>query len=208
LSFFQKQIVWENHKKGDKGNDCLVSVDGTDFKIAEHGPAFSSHKFSKKSGLRYEIALCILTGDIVWLHVPFPCGKNPDILIFRKSLMTFLDDGERVEADDGYLGEHPRHVKCPKGFTNPEETKFMQQRVCNRQETVNKRFKDWGILRQCYRHSIEDHGEPTRAVVMLTQLSIDNGEKRFSMGYRDPPYSTTNTAYDADSDDDDISEAG
>jgi hypothetical protein len=25
-----------------------------------------------------------------------------------------LEEGERVEADDGYVGEAPRHVKCPK----------------------------------------------------------------------------------------------
>jgi hypothetical protein len=141
-TFLLYWIIWENRKKGDKCNDCLVSVDGVDFKIAEHGPAFSSHTFAKKSGLRYEIALCILTGGIMWLNGPFACGKNPDITIFQKMLMSFLDDFERVEADDGYIGEHPQHVKCPKGFANPEEPKFMQSRVRSRQETVNKRFKD------------------------------------------------------------------
>jgi hypothetical protein len=176
-----------------------VSVDGTDFKIAEHGPVFSSYKYSKKSALCYKVALCILTGDIVWINRPFACGKNPDdITIFWKSLMTYLEDDERVEADNGYLGKHPRYVKCPKGFTNPEETEFMQQRVRNRQETINKQFKDWGILRQRYWHKIEDHGEPTHAVVMLNQIAINNDEKLFSTGYRDPPYSTTNTAYNVD----------
>jgi DDE superfamily endonuclease len=188
--------------KGDKGNDCLVSCDGVDFKIPEHGPNFSSHKFAKKSGLRYEICICILTGDIVWVNGPYPCGKFPDVSVFRESLKSHLADGERVEADDGYIGEHPECIKCPKGFHNPEETKFMQSRVHSRQETVNKRFKDWGILRQRYRHDITEHGDYARAVFMLTQLAIDNGEKLFSTGYRDPPY--TNTAYDVeDSDDDD-----
>ena len=77
----------------------------------------------------------------------------------------------------------------------------MQQRVRNRQETVNNRFKNWGYLRQRFRHKIEDHGEGARAIFMLTQLSINHGEKLFSTGYRDPPY--TNTAYDVDSDDED-----
>ena len=77
------QIVWENRFKKDKGNDCLVTVDGTDFRIAEHGRPFFSHKY-KKSGLRYEVALCILTGDVVWINGPYECGMWPDISIFLK----------------------------------------------------------------------------------------------------------------------------
>ena len=196
--------MWENRFKGDKGNDCLVSCDGTDFKIPEYGPTFSSHKFAKKSGLRYEVCICILTGDIVWIHGPFPCGKFPDITIFRKSLLSHLGEAERVEADDGYIGEAPRHVKCPKCIANPQETEFMQQRVRNRQETVNKRFKDWGVLRQRFRHSINlaRHGDIFRAVAVLTQLAINNGEKLFSTGYRDPPY--TNMAFDVADEDEEI----
>lgn len=70
--------------------------------MPELGPRFSSHKFAKKSGMRYEVALCILTGDIVWINGPFPCGYNPDITIFRMSLLSHLEEHERVEADDGY----------------------------------------------------------------------------------------------------------
>ena len=168
----------------DRGNDCLVSVDGTDFRIAENGRRFYSHKF-KKSGLRYEVAICILTGDIVWVNGPYECGAWPDISIFRNSLMTNLAPNERVEADDGYVGEAPLHVKCPRSFTNRPETEAMQQRVRNRQETVNNRFKFWGILRQTYRHDIPKHGYVFRAIAIITQLSIKNGEKLFECGYRD-----------------------
>ncbi len=117
--------------------------------------------------------------------------------------MSHLGEAERVEADDGYIGEAPRHVKCPKSFTNPAETEFMQQRVRNRQETVNNRFKNWGILRQRFRHAANLclHGDIFRAIAVLTQLSINNGEPLFSTGYRDPPH--TNSAYDVLSDDDD-----
>ena len=37
--------MWEHRFKNDKGNDCLVSVDGTDFRIAEQGRLFYFHKF-------------------------------------------------------------------------------------------------------------------------------------------------------------------
>lgn len=182
-----KQIVWENRNKMDRGNDCLVSVDGTDFRIAEHGRKFYSHKF-KKSGLRYEVCICILTGDIVWINGPYQCGTWPDISIFRDSLKSFLAPNERVEADDGYIGEAPENVKCPKSFTNPAETEYMQQRVRNRQETVNNRFKNWGILRQLYRHNITRHGDVFRSIAVVTQLSINQGDKLFACGYKDPPY--------------------
>lgn len=75
--------------------------------------AFRSHKF-KHAGLRYEIAVCILTGDIVWVIGPFPCGAWPDISIFRFALKYLLDENERVEADDGYIGEDPLKNQGPK----------------------------------------------------------------------------------------------
>ena len=134
------QIVWSNRLKNDKGNNCLVSCDGTDFRIPEHGPPFYSHMF-KKSGLRYEVCLCILTGDIVWINGPYNAGRWPDITIFWYSLLSHLGKNERVEADDGYIGEDQQYVKCPASFVNPTKTEFMQQRCRNCQETVNKRFK-------------------------------------------------------------------
>ena len=99
--------------------------------------------------------------------------------------MSHLAPNERVETDDGYVGEAPQHVKCPRNFTNKPETEAMQQRVRNRQETVNNRFKFWGILRQVYRHDIAKHGYAFRAIAVITQLSINNGEKLFECGYRD-----------------------
>jgi hypothetical protein len=51
-----------------------LSVDGTDFRIAMgYCKAFWSYKF-KKSGLRYEMGLCIPTGDICWWSRPYAPG--------------------------------------------------------------------------------------------------------------------------------------
>jgi len=71
---------------------------------------------------------------------------------------------------------------------NPEETVFMQQRVRNRQETVNKRMKNWGALKQVWRHRFTSHGSVFRAIAVITQMRIENGEPLFQCGYRDPPY--------------------
>ena len=90
----------------------MITVYGTYFRSPEQGKAFFSHKF-KKYGLRYEVGLCILTGDTIWFHSPFPCGRYNDIMIFRHALKDFLEENERVDADDGYLGEAPLKVKCP-----------------------------------------------------------------------------------------------
>ena len=139
-----------------------------------------------KSGLKYEVGICIHTGDIVWINGPFPCSIH-DVIVFRKALKSHLDDGERVEADDGYIGEAPQYVKCPKCFTNPAENEAMQQRVRNRQETVNKRFKDWSILKQVFRNKqkIQLHGYVFRAIAVITQTAINNGERLFDVDYDD-----------------------
>lgn len=182
------KILWENRFKLDKANDCLISVDGTDIRIPELGRVFYSHKY-KKSAFRYEVALCILTGDIVWINGPYPAGKWPDIEIFRDSLRSHLEKDERVEADDGYIGDSPTFVKCPGSFANPEETEFMQRRVMNRQETINKRLKQFKCLAVTWRGDLVKHGTAFRAVAVISQFSINHGEKLFQCGYRDPPYS-------------------
>ena len=162
-----------------------MSVNGTDFRIRQgYGRDFFSHKF-KGPGLRYEVGICILTGHIVWINGPYECGMWNDILIFRDSLLTFLGPTERVEADDGYVGESPRYVKCPASFTNPIETLAMQSRVRQRHETANKRFKQWACLLNRFRHDIGKHGDIFRAVAVVTQLAIQNGEPLFEVEYED-----------------------
>ena len=163
----------------------MVSVDGTDFRIPHSGRRFYTKKFNA-SGLRYEVALCIKSGKIVWVIGPYECGSWPDINIFRNALRSELDDGERVEADDGYVGDAPQHVKCPKSISNRSATELMQSLVRRRQEHVNKRFKQWGILKQLYRHDITKHGDVFMAIVAITELIIENGEPLMDVEYEDP----------------------
>jgi hypothetical protein len=109
------KIDFEIRKDSGSRNDCHISVDGTDVCIPQQGPAipgnqFSSHKFKGKCGLQYEIGVDILAENIVWVNEPFAAGKYTDIDIFRLGLVHWLEEFERVEADDGYIGEarHPR----------------------------------------------------------------------------------------------------
>lgn len=186
------QIVWENCKKGDVGNDCLVSVDGTDCRTTKQGKSWKSfHSFKfKSSGLRYEIGLSIIGGDIVWVAGPYPPGDWVDIEIFRHTLKGELDKNERVEADDGYKGEDPEFIKTPCEIMHDqgEEAKALRSRVRSRHETVNKRFKQFKCLSEAFRHDILFHCKCFRAVVVLTQLSINHGKPLFPIeGYNDDP---------------------
>jgi hypothetical protein len=109
------QIEFENRRRGDTGNDCLLSVGGTNFWIAmSYSKPFWSYKF-KKSGVRYEVGLCILTGDICWWNGPHKTGIWNDGMIFEDAFMMNFECEERWETDAGYCGSAPKFVKCPGG---------------------------------------------------------------------------------------------
>ncbi len=94
----------------------MLSVDRTDCRIPEQGRDWYSHK-SNKSAVHDEVALSILDGDICWISGPHQAGLNNNLDIFCTSLATFLELFERMEADDGYVGEAPLRVKCPASVT-------------------------------------------------------------------------------------------
>lgn len=119
-------------------------------------------------------------------HRPFPCGSWPDLTIFRHAMLDYLEQCERVEADNGYEGESPRYVKTPSGATRNPEEKDMRKRVRGRHETVNERFKNWGCLSQRSRsknqHVVSHFSACFRAVAVMTQLAIECGEILFPVG--------------------------
>ncbi len=126
-----------------------------------------------------------MTGDICWINGPFLPGEWNDLEIFRSSLMTWFHPFKRVEADDGYDGEAPLRVKCPNSIAVPVERQKMMGIVRRRQETVNRRFKQWGILAHKFRHDLGMHGRVFSAIVVISQLVIENGEPLFQVAYDD-----------------------
>ena len=166
-------------------NDCLMTVDGMDFRIPQQGDAiegnpFGSHKYAGKSALRYELGVSIIGGDLVWIQGPYPAGKYTDISIFNKVIAHFLEPDERVVADEGYAG-HADKIVCPTNAGNPPELQKMQGRARARHETLNGRLKNWGILSQKFRHRINLHGTVFRACAVILQVGITNGEERLFM---------------------------
>ena len=136
--------------------------------------------------MRYEIGVDILAGNIVWIEGPHAAGKYPDVEIFCCGLAQWLDKFERVEADKGYIGEAPLKVECPGCPSNPINHQSLQKRVQGRHELLIGQFKNWEILKSMYCHDIMEHGNVFRAIAVVTQISIDEGERLFEVEYSDP----------------------
>lgn len=162
-----QQINWEYRKIGKALHNCYVYVDGTDCPVQEpqfFDRRYYSHKF-KRAGLRYEVAVSLDTADIVWVHGPYPCGSYPDVLIFRRCMKGSLDEDEFVLADKGY-GDN--RCLTPKTISSPISP-VLHEAFADRHETVNKRLKDFLVLRRLFRHDRSLHGLCFHAVANVVQ---------------------------------------
>jgi len=119
------------------------------------------------------------------MNGPFLPGEKNDLEIFHSSLMIWLEPFERVEADDGYEGEAPIKVKCSSSTGIPEEKHRMMGIVRRRQETVNRRFKQWSIQKHVFCHELSMHGRVFTAIVVISQLAIQNGKPLLQVEYND-----------------------
>ena len=45
---------------------------------------------------------------------------------------------------------------------------------------MNQWFKNWGVLKQVFRHYADNHACILHAIVVLTQIAIDNSEPLLS----------------------------
>ena len=160
-----------------------MSVDGTEFlvQLTGHRGQWYSHKF-KYAGYRYEVAVCIQTGWIVWTNGPFPAGANADLTVFRKGLKKkLLWAKEKALADLGYRGE-PRVIILPNEMDS-KLVKKLKKDVAARHETINRRLKQFGILKQQFRHGLEKHQAVFEACAVLTQICIVGGEEPYQTQY-------------------------
>ena len=132
--------------------------------------------------MRYEIGVCIQTGDIVWCNGPYKPGKWNDIMIFRHKLKKRMTNyREKVEADMGYRGEFDT-IRHPRDYISMVDKKA--KRIARaRHETINKRLKVFNALHDTWRHDISKHKYAIKAIVTLVQLSFERGEKPFQCKY-------------------------
>jgi hypothetical protein len=154
----------------------FVSLDGTDFRIQEpqpFDPTWYSHKFHS-SGLCYEVGLCIRTGHIVWANGGVPCGSWSDLSLARSAYIHLVGAGEMTLADRGYTDEL--------FFVNSRyqpESASRQKQIMARHVTVNSRLKQFGALRQIFRHRPELHIDCFYVIINLVQITIENGSPLF-----------------------------
>ena len=62
-------------------------------------------------------------------------------------MISFLDDNEFGEADDGYIGE-PAKIKTPGFNLHTAEGRELHQHVRNRHESINACLKEWKWLEE------------------------------------------------------------
>ena len=162
----EEQVNW--------GRQFTSQMYGTDFRRLEYRPletARYSHKF-KGPGLRYEVAITIATGYIVHINGPFRCGEWSDLRIARSYLHSYLPTGEGYIADRGYRDRYGPSL------TRDEisaEDRPKVNALLARHETINRRFKQWSVLSERFRHSENLYGPIFAAIAIITQIEIENG---------------------------------
>lgn len=99
-------------------------------------------------------------------------------------LKKCLEEFERVEADKGYVGECPAKARTPHPlYTHDKEVIRMKNNVAGRHETVNGRVKNFATMIGLFRNSVHMHSSCFRSVVIIVQLSIENGDNLFDTKY-------------------------
>ena len=184
-------IILDDRFEGLDGvaeTNCFISVDGTDCPVFEPYPfdrKMLSHKINGP-GVKYEVAVCLKTGKIVWINGPFIASVN-DGRIFREGLSTLLCRDECVECDKGYLGDDKMRLPHM-GFTSKERK--MKSNARAQQECINGRLKQFNVLTTHFRHMkpnregmLKKHGMCFTAVAVITQLKLTvGGESIFAKG--------------------------
>jgi len=174
-------IIWDNRKQNGVLMQEGTSVDSTDVPYAQiripdpENPgktiinkALYSFKL-EGPGLRYQLAVSLLTNDIVSVDGPFCPGDWNDLEIFRHTLKDMLEPGERMVGDDIYVGESPRYIVCPASCTTGKESIPLLKRIEGRHESVNKHVKNWACLTRPFRsrgsaqEMLETHSDMFRA---------------------------------------------
>ena len=99
-----------------------------------------------------------------------------------------LDDNEKILADGGYA-DGGEFFETPTGLNNEDQR--MKQLARARHEAINRRLKEWNILKRVFRHGIDKHSAAFLAVTHITHMmmTIDDGENgktgTFQIEYND-----------------------
>lgn len=106
---------------------------------------------------------------MVWAFGGYPCGLFPDLSLAREVYVHSVRVDEKTMADKGY--------KDDTFFILPNvHNKILHKAIMSRHEHVNKRMKQFKILKNEFTHSLSKHAMVFHAVANVTQLMLENGE--------------------------------
>lgn len=157
-----------------------MTVDGTDFRIREpqpFDPKWYSHKYHK-AGLRYEVGICIRTGWICWINGPYAAGSWSDQRIALDELVYVLLRDEKVVADGTYGG---RWFVTPDNGRRGQPIERLRAIARARHEATNKYFKDFGAMKEIWRHPWRKHGIAFGAIANIVQIRIEKEGPPFTV---------------------------
>lgn len=122
--------------------------------------------------------MAVYESRLVWVNGPQPAG-TPDITVYRQSMKDVIPAGKRVIADKGYRGE-PHTISTPSRLDPPELRKF-KGRARARHETLNSRLKQFLILDDRFRHSLEKHRMIFESICVIVQFQMENWSPLFEV---------------------------
>jgi len=86
-----------------------------------------------------------------------------------------------VESDNGYRGES-QWIRRKDDYVSRTDRRA-KKRARSRHETVFGRVKQFHILQDIFRHGGDKHQVVFESVVVITQITFDNGEGPFQCRY-------------------------
>ena len=159
----------------------LLGVDGTHTKTNEprddemrRNPKNFSYK-NNFAGLNYQIAVHLFKDQISYFNTGDP-GSVHDMTAMRNEFIGLLPEGARVVADSGYTGKTVEEKKlfAVKNPFDTDDVKAFKSRARSRQETINKRLKDYACMNHCWTDGVERHRIAFAACLVLVQYAIED----------------------------------
>ena len=132
-----------------------------------------SHK-NKKAGISYVIYTSILESKVIGFDGPFDAGTG-DATIFKNGMMQTMPHGKKMIGDKGFGHKDIAHLVSAPNPLDDEETLDFKIRASVRQEHVNQRLTEFGVLDQKFTHNWDrknKHKLCFKACLTLVQISI------------------------------------
>jgi hypothetical protein len=193
-SLLPERVIWPEDNEWD--TTYIISVDCVNFGTLEtRHPTLHKDKklFDRKggkAGLTYEIGLHLWLNRVVWINGPFPPNDGGDRAIFvEKGLQDAIPEGKKAIADKIYKG-------LPKialhNSLDCEEVRIFKRRARARQESINARLKNFGILKQRFRHkkahqqhkaftNTSKHQAFVHAIMVICTIQMQHGSPLFNV---------------------------